>query len=99
MNYKEKFKLQNPNSKYCFLNFELLLALFFLPCFVLQAQLIRSGAERTSEYMALLKNKRVAIVANQSSLIGNRHLVDTLLHNGVNILCLLYTSPSPRDGL
>ena len=37
------------------------------------------GAERTSEYIPLLSGKRVALVANQTSLIGHTHLADSLL--------------------
>lgn len=47
---------------------------------------IMSGAERTSLYLELLKNKNIAIVANQSSLIGDTHLVDSLYTLGVNIV-------------
>jgi uncharacterized protein YbbC (DUF1343 family) len=46
---------------------------------------IKMGADRTSEYLPLLKGKAVAVVANQSSNIKNTHLVDTLLSMGVNI--------------
>ncbi len=47
---------------------------------------IKPGAERISEYVELLNNKRVAVVANQTSLIGKTHLVDSLLVLGVNIV-------------
>lgn len=43
------------------------------------------GAERVSDYMSLLKNKRVAVVANQTSLIKKTHLVDSLLAYGINV--------------
>ncbi len=43
------------------------------------------GAERTSEYVPLLKGKRVAVVANQSSNIKNVHLVDSLISLGIII--------------
>ncbi|MBL7890853.1 MAG: DUF1343 domain-containing protein [Bacteroidia bacterium] len=46
---------------------------------------IKVGADRTSEYLPLLKGKSVAIVANQSSTIKKTHLVDSLLALGVNI--------------
>ena len=36
--------------------------------------------------MPYLKGKRVAILANQTSIIGNRHLVDSLQSRGVNIV-------------
>lgn len=37
------------------------------------------GAERLSTYLPLLEGKNIAIVANQTSLVGGVHLVDTLL--------------------
>jgi uncharacterized protein YbbC (DUF1343 family) len=46
---------------------------------------IKMGAERTSEYLPLLKGKAVAVVANQSSNINKTHLVDSLLSLGVKI--------------
>ncbi len=46
---------------------------------------ILTGASRTDVYMPLLKNKRVAVFANQTSTVGNTHLVDTLKKLGVNI--------------
>lgn len=36
------------------------------------------GAERINEYLPLLDGKKVAIVGNQTSMVGNVHLVDTL---------------------
>src|SRR6266487_1641108 len=47
---------------------------------------ILPGAYQTIEYLPLLKNKRVAVFANQTSVIGNTHLVDTLKKLGVNII-------------
>ena len=35
--------------------------------------------ERTNKYIPLLKNQKVAIVGNQSSMIYKTHLVDSLL--------------------
>lgn len=46
---------------------------------------IKVGADRTSEYLPLLKDKAVAVVANQSSNIKNTHLVDSLVSLGVNV--------------
>lgn len=43
------------------------------------------GAERLSLYLPLLKGKRVGIFANQTSMVGNTHLVDTLQKLGVVI--------------
>ncbi|HEX2533772.1 MAG TPA: DUF1343 domain-containing protein [Chitinophagaceae bacterium] len=43
------------------------------------------AAERTDQYLPLLKGKRIAVFANQTSMAGNRHLVDVLRQNGVQI--------------
>lgn len=51
---------------------------------VTQAQVI-TGAERTGEYLPLLKNKRVALLVNQTATIGQTHLVDSLLKLHINI--------------
>jgi uncharacterized protein YbbC (DUF1343 family) len=50
-----------------------------------QQKQIITGAERTILYKPILKNKTIALVANQTSVVGNRHLVDTLLTLGANI--------------
>jgi len=47
---------------------------------------IITGAERTDKYLSLLKGKRVAIMANPTTVIGERHLVDSLLLLDVNIV-------------
>jgi len=52
---------------------------------VVRAQEILPGANQLDEYLPLLKDKAVAIFANQTSVVGKTHLVDTLLKRGVNI--------------
>lgn len=47
---------------------------------------IITGAERTAVYFPLLQNKNVAVFANQTSMVGNTHLVDTLLKSGINVI-------------
>ncbi len=47
------------------------------------------GAERLNEYLPLLKGKNVALFANQTSMVGNTHLVDTLIKRGVKIVRIL----------
>lgn len=44
------------------------------------------GAERTAEYLPLLHALRVAVVTNQTGLIGSTHLVDSLVALGVNVV-------------
>lgn len=48
-------------------------------------KLILPGACRIDQYLPLIKEKRAGIFANQTSMIGNTHLVDTLRKLGVNI--------------
>ena len=50
-----------------------------------QKQLI-VGANQLENYLPLLRNKQIAIVANQTSLINRSHLVDSLLACGVSIV-------------
>lgn len=43
------------------------------------------AADRMEAYRSELKGKRMAVVANQTSLVGDTHLVDTLLALGMDI--------------
>lgn len=43
------------------------------------------GAERLDVYVPFIKGKRIGIFANQTSMVGKTHLVDTLLKLGVDI--------------
>ena len=47
---------------------------------------IKTAAERTSFYLPKLQGKRIAIVANQTTILGKSHLVDSLQKLGVNIV-------------
>ncbi len=55
---------------------------------------IRVGAEQMERYLPSLVGKRVGIVANQASLVGESHLVDTLCSMGVEIAYIF----SPEHG-
>ena len=46
---------------------------------------VETGAESMSEYIPLLRNKKVGVFANQTSMVGNVHLIDTLLKSGIII--------------
>jgi uncharacterized protein YbbC (DUF1343 family) len=50
-----------------------------------QQSKILTGADRINVYMPLIKGKTVGIFANQTSMVGNTHLVDTLRKLGINI--------------
>jgi uncharacterized protein YbbC (DUF1343 family) len=47
---------------------------------------IHVGAERTGEYVPRLLGKRVAVITNQTGMIGKVHLVDSLLAIGVDVV-------------
>ncbi len=45
-----------------------------------------TGAERIDVWLPSLKGKAVAVFANQTSMIGSTHLVDSLLKRGINVI-------------
>ena len=51
-----------------------------------KSNLIITGADQTDKYINDLKNKRVAVLANPTTIIGNKHLVDSLMSRGINIV-------------
>ncbi len=53
-----------------------------------------TGAEQTEKYFPLLQGKRVAVAGNHSSLIGETHLVDSLVAAGIEIVKVF----SPEHG-
>ncbi len=55
---------------------------------------VKVGAERMGEYVPALRGKKVAVVANQGSLVKNRIIIDTLLSLGINITKIF----SPEHG-
>lgn len=50
------------------------------------SQAVITGAERTEDYYSLLKKKRIAVVANQTSKVGKVHLIDTLLTLKIRVM-------------
>ena len=59
---------------------------------------LRTGAERLETYLPELAGKRVALCGNQTSVVGNTHLVDTLLASKVNLLKLFCPEHGFRTG-
>lgn len=55
---------------------------------------IAVGAEQTSEYFPILKNKKIAVFSNHTGMIGNKHTVDVLLENKLNVVAIF----SPEHG-
>ncbi len=76
-----------------YMRFYIFLYLFFLTFYNAFSQVssqayasITTGAQQTAEYLPKLNNKKVAIVTNASGIIGNNHLVDTLLKHHIHIV-------------
>lgn len=62
-----------------------------LNCYLVTAQTKNSdpvitGAERMQVYLPMLKGKTVAVFANQTSIVKNTHLVDTLISSGIKVV-------------
>ncbi len=47
---------------------------------------IKTGADQTDKYLSYLKGKRVALLANPTTIVGDKHFVDSMLKLGVNIV-------------
>jgi len=62
--------------------------------FSAQAQELVLASERTDVYLRHLQNKKVGVVGNQTSMIANTHLVDSLLSLGIDIVKVF----SPEHG-
>ena len=52
------------------------------------------GAARTDQYVPLLKGKRVALLSNQTGMVGDKHTLDLMLEKGVNVVTIF----SPEHG-
>jgi uncharacterized protein YbbC (DUF1343 family) len=63
----------------------LILPALLFSLFIHAQQRVVPAAERISEYLPLVKGKKVGVFANQTSVVGSTHLVDTLRKLGVNI--------------
>ena len=67
-------------------------------CFQTEAEVHETdlvlGSERVYKFLPLLHNKRVAIAGNHTSLIGNTHLVDSMVTSGVRVVKIF----SPEHG-
>lgn len=55
---------------------------------------IKTGAERTDQWLPFTKGKNVAVVANHTSTINTTHLVDSMLSLGVKVVKIF----SPEHG-
>lgn len=55
------------------------------------------GASQIDQYRHLIEGKSVAVVANQTSMAGQTHLVDNLLHIGINVTVIFAPEHGYRD--
>lgn len=55
---------------------------------------IKMGAEITDAYFPLIKDKRVAVMTNQTGIVGDEHLVDMLFRENFNVVGIF----SPEHG-
>jgi len=62
--------------------------------FSAQAQKLVLAGERTDVYLHHLQNKKVGVVGNQTSMITNTHLVDSLISLGIDVVKVF----SPEHG-
>ncbi len=65
-----------------------------LSCTQEEEKKIIVAAEKTKEYIKILGNKRIALVVNQTSLIQQTHIVDSLLSLNIKIMKIF----SPEHG-
>src|SRR3569832_467978 len=47
------------------------------PADTIKVKKFMTGADQVKAYLTLIKGKKVAVVANQTSMVGSKHLVDT----------------------
>ena len=63
----------------------ILFTFIFSSILLCQTNNLLTGAERTTDYLPLLKGKNIGLVVNQTSMIGSIHLVDSLINLGLNV--------------
>lgn len=71
-----------------------LIAVSVTSCAQNQSAALLTGSENFEQYIPLLSKKKVAVVANQSSLVNEEHLVDVLLAKDIQIIKIF----SPEHG-
>lgn len=52
------------------------------------------GAARVDQYKPILEGKRVALLSNHTGMVGDRHVLDIMLDNGINVVTIF----SPEHG-
>lgn len=70
----------------------IILAALIFPAFIFAE--VTVGAARTDSYVPDLKGKRIALFSNHTGMVGDRHTLDIMLDNGLNVVTLF----SPEHG-
>lgn len=60
----------------------------------IKAQDVIVGAQQVDKYIPLLANKKVALFSNHTGMVGDRHSLDIMLENGINVTTIF----SPEHG-
>ncbi len=68
------------------INILLVLLFLFQSCTSQETEKITVGAEQSELYLSLLKDKKVALVVNNTSMVNKLHLVDYLLNKDVELV-------------
>ena len=63
------------------------------PC-CCKAAAVKVGAAQTDKYVPALAGKRVALLSNHTGMVGDKHTLDLMLENGVNVVTIF----SPEHG-
>ena len=71
-----------------------LIIAFFLGLFSKAEAQISVGAAQTDKYIEQLKGSRVAVLANHTATVGDKHIVDMFVEQGVNVVGIV----SPEHG-
>ncbi len=74
--------------------FSFIIVTILFVCNILSAQVINAD-ERLEEYLPVLKEKNVALVCNHTSVVKDKHLVNILVENGINLSAVF----TPEHGL
>lgn len=73
---------------------KLIPVLLFLTLGLIAKAEVTVGAARTDKYIPALKDKRIALFSNHTGMVGDKHTLDIMLENGLNVVTLF----SPEHG-
>lgn len=64
----------------------LAVVLFSISCTAQETAELKTGAEQADKYLHLLQNKKVGLVVNHTSLVGEVHLIDFLREQNIEVV-------------